>query len=142
MLFRSAEKPTEKVREAQASGHKNELVPLYRICLARSGDKGDSVNIGIIARSALAYDFIKEYLNAQKVKNLFQELCLGKVTRYALDNLLGLNFILDQSLGGGGSCTLRPDAQGKTFGQALLQQAIAIPPDVLNSIKKEDLCPN
>ena len=66
---------------------------------------------------------------------MFQELCEGKVTRYSLDGLLGLNFILEKSLGGGGSCTLRTDAQGKTFSQALLRQKINIP----DSLKDEML---
>ena len=111
-------------------------IPLYEICLARSGDKGDSANIGVLARSEAAYQFIKEHLTAQVIKDLFQELCEGKVRRYCLDNLLGLNFILDQSLGGGGSCTLRSDAQGKTFSQAILRQKFLIPESIVNSCKK------
>ncbi|MFK7823829.1 MAG: acyclic terpene utilization AtuA family protein [Oligoflexales bacterium] len=111
-------------------------VPLYDICLARSGDKGDSANIGILARSEAAYEFIKEHLTAQVIKDLFQELCEGRVRRYCLDNLFGLNFILDQSLGGGGSCTLRSDAQGKTFSQAILRQRFLIPKNIVESCKR------
>ena len=66
-----------------------------------------------------------------KEKNLFQELCLGKVSRYCVDDLQGLNFILEKSLGGGGSCTLRLDAQGKTFSQALLRQKFLIPDSIV-----------
>ena len=94
---------------------------LSELCLARSGDKGDSVNIGVLARDAAAYKLVREYLTAQRIKNLFQELCFGQVRRYSVDGLHGLNFILEESLGGGGSCTLRADAQGKTFSQALLR---------------------
>ena len=96
--------------------------PLSEFCLGRSGDKGDSANIGILARTDEAYAFIKKNLTAQVVKNLFQEICKGKVTRYEIDNLKALNFLLDESLGGGGTVTLRADAQGKTYAQALLRQ--------------------
>ena len=109
--------------------------PLSEICLARSGDKGNTTNIGILARSDKAYSFIKEYLTAQRVKNMFQELCQGSVVRYVVDDMQGLNFLLEESLGGGGSSTLRSDAQGKTFSQALLRQRVAIPELVLNDVK-------
>lgn len=107
---------------------------LEKICLARSGDKGDSVNIGLIARSSLAYQFIQQNITAEYIKNLFQEFCLGKVVRYDLDNMQGLNFLLEESLGGGGTASLRVDAQGKTFAQALLRQKMNIPQDILDSI--------
>ena len=96
--------------------------PLSEICLGRSGDKGDTSNIGILARSDDAYAYIKKNLTAEVVKNLFQEICHGAVTRYEIDNLKALNFLLDNSLGGGGTVTLRADAQGKTYAQALLRQ--------------------
>ncbi len=96
--------------------------PLSEICLGRSGDKGDTANIGLLARSEKDYAYIKKHVTAQVVKNLFQEICKGKVTRYEIDNLMALNFLLDESLGGGGTVTLRADAQGKTFAQALLRQ--------------------
>ena len=99
-----------------------------QICLGR-GDKG--ICVRIMARSQKAYDFLKEYLTAQHVKNLFQELCHGEVTRYELPNMKGFNFLLDGALGGGGTKTLRLDAQGKTFAQALIGQRAPIPADVL-----------
>lgn len=102
-------------------------VPLRTICLARSGDKGDTANIGVLARSPEAYKFLESYLTAQRVKDLFQELCVGKVTRYSLPGLSGFNFLLEESLGGGGTRTLRIDAQGKTFAQGLLAQRILLP---------------
>jgi len=111
-----------------------EDVPLYRIALARSGDKGDMANVGVLARSPKAYEFLCEYLTAQTLKNWFQELCLGKVTRYRLDRLRGLNFLLDEALGGGGTMTLRTDAQGKTFSQALLRQRVKVPLDILKEV--------
>ncbi len=112
---------------------KGEWVYFEQICLARSGDKGDTVNIGVIARNAQAYEFLKNHLTAQRIKNLFQEFCAGQVTRFRLDALQGLNFLLEQSLGGGGSRSLRADAQGKTFSQALLRQKIFVPFSVLKS---------
>ncbi len=100
---------------------------LSKLCLARSGDKGDVANIGVCARRPELYPFLQEYLTAQRVKDWFQELCLGKVIRYEVEPLCGFNFLLEESLGGGGSCTLRSDAQGKTFAQALLRQSVPLP---------------
>ncbi|MCB9227977.1 MAG: DUF1446 domain-containing protein [Deltaproteobacteria bacterium] len=111
---------------------------LSELALARSGDKGDSVNIGVLARSDAAWEFLKEYLTAQRVKDWFQELCYGQVTRYTLEGLKGLNFILEAALGGGGSCTLRSDAQGKTFSQALLRQKVPVPEQVMKSVRIGD----
>ena len=108
--------------------------PLSKICLGRSGDKGDSANIGILARSPSSYHFLKENLTAQIIKNLFHEFCDGRVTRYSLDNLNGLNFILEKSLGGGGNCTLRSDSQGKTFSQAVLRQEVSIPKEIIDEL--------
>ena len=129
-----AEKPTNSLKETLAFLAKGSLHPISRIALGRSGDKGDSSNIGVLARTPKAYKFLKEILTAQVVKNLFAEICFGKVTRYTLDNLSGLNFLLEESLGGGGSVTLRSDAQGKTFAQALLRQKIYIPKEILEEI--------
>ena len=102
-------------------------VLLSELCLGRSGDKGDMCNIGVMARDQASYDYLKTYLTAQRVKNFFQELCQGTVTRYELPNMLGFNFLLDSALGGGGTKTLRLDAQGKTFAQALLAQRVPKP---------------
>jgi len=109
---------------------------LSTICLGRSGDKGDTSNIGVIARSKKSYDFLEKHITAQVVKDLFQELCQGRVIRYSVPNMLGFNFLLEGSLGGGGTMTLRSDAQGKMFAQALLRQKIEIPQDILNELKK------
>ena len=130
-----AERATDTVQNTLAMSHRVEAVRLYEICLARSGDKGDMANIGILARSPKAFAFIKEELTAQRLKNFFQELCHGRVERYVLEGLSGLNFLLDRSLGGGGSSTLRTDAQGKTFAQALLRQKLVIPPEVLREVQ-------
>lgn len=109
--------------------------PLSAIALARSGDKGDTSNIGVMARSPKAYAFLCQYLTAERVKDWFQELCHGPVTRHRVDTMGGLNFLLENALGGGGTMTLRADAQGKMFGQAIMRQKVDIPADVLADVK-------
>ncbi|MDA3954211.1 MAG: DUF1446 domain-containing protein [Bacteroidales bacterium] len=109
-------------------------VKLNKICLARSGDKGNMVNIGVIARSKEIYDFINKHITADFIKDMFKEMCKGKVTRFELDNLLAMNFLLDESLDGGGTKSLMIDAQGKTFASAFLNQDIEIDPKLLDSI--------
>ena len=121
--------------ETLAAYHNKELPTLEAIALARSGDKGDTANIGVLARTEAAFEFLKEYLTAQRVKDLFQELAHGRVLRYEVANMQGFNFLLEQALGGGGTKTLRVDAQGKTFAQALLSLHIPIPSEVLASLE-------
>lgn len=126
--MQSAERTSKTIAQvlAEQTTSKSQKA-LFEIALARSGDKGDTANIGVMARDPAAYAFLEEYLTAQRVKDWFQELCLGKVTRYALPRLQGFNFLLEESLGGGGTKTLRIDAQGKTFAQALLSQKVPYP---------------
>lgn len=102
-------------------------VQLRQLAWARSGDKGDSSNIGLMARSPKIYEFLKKEITAQRVKAFFREICRGDVERYEVDNLLALNFILHDSLGGGGSESLKTDAQGKTHGEGLLRMEIEVP---------------
>jgi hypothetical protein len=109
-------------------------VRLMDICMARSGDKGDMVNIGVVARNENIYHFIKDHLTAERIKYIFGNLCKGKVTRFELDNLHSLNFLLDHSLDGGGTKSLMIDAQGKTFASALLNQYIDVPENILKTI--------
>ncbi|MBI3207308.1 MAG: hypothetical protein HYZ37_00225 [Candidatus Solibacter usitatus] len=96
-------------------------VPLSTIAHARSGDKGDTVNIGIIAYRAEDYPALVREVTAERVKAHFGDLCKGEVIRYELPNLGALNFLLHEALGGGGTLSLRVDAQGKTFSAALLR---------------------
>ncbi|MBP9838194.1 MAG: hypothetical protein KBC84_05720 [Proteobacteria bacterium] len=101
-------------------------IKLIGLAYGRSGDKGDKVNIGILARDKASYDKLKKILSAEKVATYFQDICKGSVARYELDNLWGLNFVLDKALDGGGSASLRIDAQGKTLAAALLRMEIEI----------------
>ncbi len=110
-------------------------VQLIEIAIARSGDKGNSSNIGVMARSQEAYEFLASELTADLVKNCFKAVCTGAVTRYELPNLRSLNFLLESSLGGGGSETLKADAQGKVYGPALLHLEMDVPDTVLRASK-------
>ncbi len=105
-------------------------VKLSEIAHARSGDKGDSSNVGLIANDEKAFSLIKRLITPERVKQHFGGIVKGEVIRYELPNLLCLNFILQDSLGGGGSESLRNDAQGKTHGQAMLLMELEIPDDV------------
>lgn len=106
-------------------------IRLYDIANARSGDKGDGSNVGIIARSDAIYDFLVKELTADKVKGHFKDICRGEVERYEIPKLKALNFILHDSLGGGGTESLKTDAQGKTHGQGLLTMEIEVPDDLI-----------
>jgi hypothetical protein len=107
-------------------------VSLARIATARSGDKGAGSNVGVLARSDAAYAFLKEHLDAERVRAHMGKINAGGVERYEADNLRLLNFLLEDSLGGGGSASLRTDAQGKTHGLAVLRMEIEVPQEVLD----------
>ncbi len=127
----TATNPSKNLKEVLSVS--KDFPTFAKICLARSGDKGDMTNLGVLARSPQAYKWIQENVTAQFIKDLFQEFCLGPVKRYELDNLSGLNFLLEDSLDGGGTQSRRIDAQGKTFAQAFLNQRFDIPSDILKS---------
>ena len=99
-------------------------VQLRSIAHARSGDKGDCANIGLIALKPEYYPVLVAQVTAERVKDHFHELCRGKVERYELPNLHALNFLLFEALDGGGTVSLRTDAQGKTLSAALLRMEI------------------
>ena len=101
-------------------------IKLNEIAYARSGDKGGNSNVGLMFKSSELYEWAKENLTTQLIKEHFQSIVKGEVIRYEMDNLLALNFILGDSLGGGGSESLLNDAQGKTHGQALLLMEVEI----------------
>jgi len=104
-------------------------VPLYAMAHARSGDKGDGSNVGILAYDERGYQILRAQLTPERVKAHFGELVLGQVERFELPNLLGLNFLLRDSLGGSGSASIKNDAQGKTHAMALLRLEIELPDD-------------
>ena len=117
-----------------AAMSKPKLVALRRLCYARSGDKGDTSNIGVLARSPRIYAWLAGYLTAARVKKFFGPMVRGKVTRYRLDNLEGFNFLLEGALGGGGTTSLLVDPQGKTLSQALLQMEVEVPSSLLRGL--------
>jgi hypothetical protein len=108
-------------------------IPLSRIAHTRSGDKGDTCNIGVIAWEDRYYPILLREVTPARVKNHFGALVEGEVERYDLPNLAALNFLLHRALGGGGTVSLRTDAQGKTFGAALLSLEIEITDETLLS---------
>lgn len=109
-------------------------VPLLRLAHGRSGDKGDSSNVGVIARSPAAYAELLRVLSAEVVKDYFAHVAQGPVSRYELPGFLALNFVLERALGGGGVASLRYDPQGKAFAQMLLDLEVEIPTSVLDAL--------
>ena len=97
---------------------------LIEFAHARSGDKGDTANVGIIARRPEDYPILVREVTAARVKEHFKGVCLGKVERFELPNLGALNFLLHESLDGGGTVALKADPQGKTYSSALLRMEI------------------
>lgn len=104
-------------------------VKLVKLAHARSGDKGDTANIGLIALREDFYPILVREVTATRVKEHFREICKGGVERFELPNIGALNFLLHESLGGGGTLSLMTDAQGKTFSTALLRMEIEVADD-------------
>lgn len=115
-------------------------IKLLQLAHARSGDKGDTANVGIIAYKQEYYPFLKEILTTEQVKKHFTGICNGEVERFELPNLGALNFLLHESLGGGGTETLRHDAQGKTLSTAFLRMEVEVPDNYARDwkLKPED----
>lgn len=113
------------------------IVHLLDIAHGRSGDKGSGSNVGIIARHPDIYPFLLDYLTAERVKTHVGSLCKGDVVRYELPNLNALNFLLNESLDGGGTVSLKLDAQGKTHASIVLRMKINVPDHLLDLIKKK-----
>ncbi len=101
---------------------------------ARSGDKGEASNVGVIARSEAAFELLRRTLTAERVAEHFRAICRGGVERFEVPNLRALNFILHDSLGGGGTASLKTDAQGKTHGQGLLAMEIEVPEELAREL--------
>lgn len=107
-----------------------EIILLGQIAYARSGDKGANANIGVLAYTIQGYAFLDKYLTSDKVGAYFETLGLTSVKRYEMPNIWGLNFVLEGVLAGGGSLSLRSDAQGKALGQAILEMPISVPEEL------------
>ena len=101
-------------------------IELLKLAHARSGDKGDTANVGLIALREEFYPLLVREVTAARVKEHFDGICKGEVERFELANLGALNFLLHESLGGGGTLSLMTDAQGKTFSTALLRMHIEV----------------
>lgn len=99
-------------------------VKLVEIAHARSGDKGDTANVGLIAYKPEYYPVLVEQVTAERVKEHFKGISFGEVERFEIPNLGALNFLLHKSLDGGGTLSLKTDAQGKTYSSALLRMEI------------------
>ena len=104
-------------------------IPLYAMAHARSGDKGDGSNVGVLAYDDRGYELLRRWMTTERVRAHFAGIVHGDVERYELPNLRALNFILHDSLGGSGSSSLKTDAQGKTHAMAMLRMEIEVPDD-------------
>jgi hypothetical protein len=122
----------------RAWGGKTQRLPLLAVAHARSGDKGDTANIGLIGRSPECYAWLARHVTAARVKGWFRDAAQGPVRRHLVPNLWALNFLLERTLGGGGTRSLRLDAQGKTLAQALLRCQVTIPRRLLATIQREN----
>ena len=109
-------------------------VPLEVLAHGRSGDKGGASNVGVIARNEATYEWLRKNLTPELVKRLLAGIVRGEVERFEVPNLLAFNFILHDSLGGGGTASLLTDAQGKTHAQALLRCVVDVPDDLVRGL--------
>jgi hypothetical protein len=134
---RPAPLPQESWPRPQGAG-KTVRVPLSVLAHGRSGDKGDTCNIGVIARAPEIYPWLRRTLTAALVKRHFKGICRGRVERHDAPNLWALNFLLHESLGGGGTVSLRLDAQGKTLSHALLAMEVAVPRALVQAARRGD----
>jgi hypothetical protein len=101
-------------------------IQLLHLAHSRSGDKGDTANVGLIAFKSEYYPILVEQVTAERVKEHFKGICFGEVERFEVPNLEALNFLLHNSLDGGGTISLKTDAQGKTYSSALLRMEIEV----------------
>lgn len=124
-----------EVEKARAS--KLVFVPLVHICYARSGDKGDSANIGVLCRNPQQYPWVLLQLTEEKVADYFKHLLSSSsdVRKYPMPGCFGVNFVITNCLGGGGLSSLQVDRQGKSYAQMLLSMQIPVPSDWLKNVQ-------
>ena len=109
-------------------------IPLVHLAHARSGDKGDTANVGVIAYEPAHYELLRKELTAERVKAHLAGLVTGEVERFEMPKIWTLNFLLHAALGGGGTLSLRTDSQGKVLSSALLRLQIDVPEDVARAV--------
>ena len=127
--------PESPPRPSGGGGGQTVRVPLSRLCLARSGDKGDTCNVGLLARSDTIHAWMVETITPAFVKERFAGICKGGVDRHEVPNLKACNFLLHESLGGGGTMSLLLDAQGKTYAQYLLAAEVEVEAGLLDGVE-------
>ena len=115
------------MRRTRRGVKRRQRVPLRELAHARSGDKGDTANVGLIALRPENYPVLVRQVTAARVARHFKGMITGKVERFELPNLKALNFLLHGALDGGGTISLKTDAQGKVFSTALLRMEIEVP---------------
>ncbi|MEP6690978.1 MAG: hypothetical protein ABJD07_07465 [Gemmatimonadaceae bacterium] len=109
-------------------------VRLLDLAHARSGDKGDTANVGLIAREGRWYPVLRDYVTQARVVSHFEGAITGGVDRFELPNIFALNFLLHGALGGGGTLSLKTDAQGKVYSTALLRMVLDVPEAVAREL--------
>jgi len=117
-------------------------VPLREIAYARSGDKGGGANVGLIAYTPAGYEWLVQNITAERVEAYFKPMGCGRVERYEMPNIGAMNFVLPNILAGGGSRSLRVDAQGKALGQALLEMRVHVPEASLAAMRRMEATPS
>jgi hypothetical protein len=110
-------------------------IPLVHLAHARSGDKGDVANIGVVAYAEDLYPLLVEQVTVERVREHFGSWVSGAIERYELPNLWALNFVLHGALDGGGTVSLRTDAQGKVLSSALLRMQVDVPEPVAERVR-------
>jgi hypothetical protein len=133
-FFANLQTPQQPLAIRDLNGQPGPRVQLEHLAHARSGDKGDSANVGVIAYDAAQYDLLRKQLTAERVKAHFGYLVKGPVERFELPNLHALNFLLHNALDGGGTVSLMNDAQGKVMSTAMLRMEIEVPDDVAKAV--------
>ena len=132
-MFGQALPPDASAPAGQHPGDERIEVPLIRIAHARSGDKGDTSNIGLIARRPGLLAVLREQVTAERVAGFLAHLVQGPVTRYEVPGIHALNFVCERALGGGGMASLRNDPLGKAMAQILLSMPVRVAPGLLDA---------